>query len=207
VLSNDDIDVLQPDAGLAGSPFDVILQRENSSGMAGNARATMTLSPRALNEVTFSFKKFNVNLLFDESGVSPVRPAGLEIRDFFEGANELNLTPSISFAQGWGGIGTNLLPLDPARDNNFIIADNFSYIAGNHTLQTGISIFRYNKTQAAFNTTQGSFSFDGTFTNHPIGDFLLGMARTYSQGQERFIRTYLFTQTEAYLQDDWRPSR
>jgi hypothetical protein len=207
VISNDDINVLQPDAGLGGSPFDVIRQRENTSGMNGNLRATMAFTPRSINELSFAYKRFNVNLLFQEAGASPVRPSGLNIRDFFEGANALNYTPAISFAQGWGGIGTSQLPLDPAGDNNFILSDNHTFIAGNHTLQAGLSIMHYNKTQAAFNATQGSFSFDGTFTNHPIGDFLLGMARTYSQGKERFIRSYLFTQTEAYLQDDWRLTR
>ncbi len=76
MLSNDDIDVLQPDAGLGGSPFDVIRQRENSTGMVGNARSTITFSPRSINEFSFSFKAFNVNLLLEEAGASPVRPAG-----------------------------------------------------------------------------------------------------------------------------------
>ena len=88
-----------------------------------------------------------------------------------------------------------------------MLADNFSHIHGSHTLQAGVSIFHYNKTQAAANTTQGSYSFDGSFTNDPVADFMLGLARTYTEGQSRFIRTYSFDQSEWYAQDDWRVTR
>jgi len=71
----------------------------------------------------------------------------------------------------------------------------------------GGSVLHYNKTQAAFNTTQGAYSFDGSFTNHPVADFMLGLARTYSESSQRYVRTYAFDQTEWYLQDDWRVSR
>src|SRR5205085_8216769 len=134
-------------------------------------------------------------------------PSGMTIRDFFQGANTLNLIPQISFSGGFGGISTNQLPLSPAGDDNWLLADNFSHVHGGHTLQAGISLFHYNKTQAAFNTTQGSFSFDGSFTNDPVADFMLGFARTYSEGQSRYIRTYSFDQSEWYAQDDWRVTR
>jgi hypothetical protein len=206
-FSNDDIEALAADAGLGGSPFPVFRQGESTSGKAINARATFTLTPRTTNEFYWSSKKFDVNLQFVPDTASPTRPAGLTIRDFFQGANVLNMTPTVSFSQGWGGIGTNMLPLKPAKDNNDIFADNFSHVYGNHTIQLGISLFRYEKTQASFNYTQGNFSFDGTFTNHPIADFMLGRARTYSQGKELYVRSYRFLQTEWYAQDDWRVTR
>ncbi len=207
VISNDKINVLAPDAGLGGSPLPVLRQYEDTSGRVINATATMTLTARMVNEFAFNQKVFDINLLFQGDGASPTRPSGLTIKDFFPSANKLNQTPVVSFAQGWAGIGTNQLPLSPARDNNYSFIDNFSYVLGKHTLQAGVSILKYNKTQAAFNTTQGNYSFDGSVTGHPIADFLLGTARTYSQSTELFVRTYAFVQTEAYVQDDWRASR
>ena len=206
-FSNDLIEVLSADAGLGGSPFPVFRQKEHTTGKAINVRGNLVLTPRTTNEAYWSSKKFNVNLLFQPDTASPVRPAGLTIRDYFQGANVLNMTPTVGFSQGWGGIGTNTLPLKPAMDNNDIIADNFSHVHGSHTIQLGISLFRFNKTQASFNYTQGSFSFDGTFTNHPIADFMLGTARTYSEGKELYVRSYRFIQTEWYAQDDWRVTR
>lgn len=206
-FANDLIEVLAADAGNGGSPFPVFRQKEHTTGKSINARAHFVLNPRTTNEVYWSSKKFNVNLVFQPDTASPIRPAGLTIRDYFQGANVLNMTPTIGFSQGWGGIGTALLPLKPAMDNNDIIADNFSHVHGNHTIQLGISLFRYNKTQASFNYSQGSFSFDGTFTNDPIADFLVGSARTYSEGKELYTRSYRFIQTEWYGQDDWRVTR
>src|SRR5262249_42623737 len=162
VWSHDHIPVLSPDAGLAGSPFPVIRQNEQTSGYAGNVRMNWTISPRTTNEASWSTKGFNVNLLLQgQDGISPVRPSGMTIRDFFQGANTLNLIPQISLSGGFGGISTNQLPLSPAGDDNWVLADNFSHVHGGHTLQAGISLFHYNKTQAAFNTTQGSYTFDG----------------------------------------------
>src|SRR5207253_1145987 len=110
------------DAGLAGSPFPVIRQNEQSSGDAINVRLNWTISPRTTNEASWSIKRFNIILLpLGEDGVSPTRPAGLTIRDFFQGANTLNLIPQISLSQGWGGISTNQLPLNPARDDNWVV--------------------------------------------------------------------------------------
>jgi len=208
VWSHDNIPVLSPDAGLAGSPFPVIRQNEQSNGNAGNVRLNWIISPRTTNEASWSIKQSHVNLLLlGEDGVSPQRPSGMTIKDFFQGANTLNLIPQISLSGGWGGISTNMLPLSPAGDDNWVTADNFSHVHGGHTLQAGFSWFHYNKTQAAFNTTQGSYSFDGSFTNDPVADFMLGVARTYSEGQSRYVRTYSFDQTEWYAQDDWRVNR
>jgi hypothetical protein len=204
-LAHDDIQVSNPNIPLFNaSNFPGIRQIESTTGLTGNAQASMTLSPTTTNEVSYTFKHFNVNLLLADNGAPQERPAGLGIRDFYPDANQLNLIPNVAFSQGWGGIGTSQLPLSPASDKNFIISDNFSHVAGHHTLQMGISIFHYLKNQAIFNQTQGSYSFDGSFTNHPVADFLFGYARTYSQASDRFLREYSFTQPEWYVQDDWR---
>jgi len=206
-VSNDNIPVLQPNSGLAGSPFPVIRQLEATTGLTGNGRVTYTISPRSTNEVSYSIKRYGVVLKLQDDTAPSVRPAGLTIKDFYPGANTLNLIPQISFSGGWGSISTNQLPLDPARDDNFILADNFSRIIGKHTIQLGGELFHFNKTQAAFNTTQGAYSFDGSFTNDPVADFMLGLARTYTESSQRYVRTYSFDQTEWYLQDDWRVNR
>lgn len=208
-IANDDIQVLETAVPLFNaSPFPGILQRESTSGQTGTVRLTTVITPRVTNEASYSFKRYDVNLLLEGSGgITPERPAGLSIRDFYPEANTLNLIPNIAFSQGWGGIGTSQLPLQPATDNNGTWADNLSWVAGSHTLQFGFSLWRYVKEQAVFNQTMGSYTFDGSFSGHPISDFLLGMARTYGQSNERFIRKYSFDQFEGYVQDDWRASR
>jgi hypothetical protein len=206
-FSNDYVPVLQPNGGLTGSPFPVIRQFENTTGQTGNARVNFILSPRTTNEVSYSLKRYGVVLELKDDKAPQVRPAGLTIKDFYSGANTLNLIPQISFSGGWGSISTNQLPLDPARDDNQILTDNLGHIFGTHSVQTGSTWFHFNKTQAAFNTTQGAYAFDGSFTNDPVADFMTGYARSYTESNQRYVRTYSFDQTEFYLQDDWRVNR
>lgn len=208
-IANDNVEILEPSVPLFNAtPFPTVRQVESSGGLTGTARVNTVISPRMTNEFSYSFKRYDVNLLLEGSDTaSPVRPAGLTIRDFFSGANDLNLIPNIAFSQGWGGIGTSQLPLQPATDDNGTWMNNFSFVQGSHTLQAGISVWQYRKNQAVFNQTMGSYSFDGSFTGHPVADFLHGLARTYGQSRDRYIRDYRFSQTEAYIQDDWRVSR
>jgi len=206
-IANDDIRTLQPNIAEGAFLFPVIRQKEATTGVDGNVHASFTISPRTTNEVSYAFKTYNVNLFIQDDTASAVRPSGLTIRDFFPNANTLHLAPGLTFSGGWSSAGTSQLPLSPATDNNTILSDNFSHVAGKHTLQFGGAWFHYNKTQALFNSTQGTYGFTGTFTNDPIADFMLGLAKTYTQGADRFTRTYIFDQTEWYAQDDWRVSR
>jgi hypothetical protein len=208
VISHDDISTLESNLKQAsGYLFPVIRQAEATTGLDGQVLASITLSPRTTNEASFAFKKYNVNLLMKDDTAPQVRPSGLTIKDFFTGANTLNVAPGITFTGGWSNAGTSQLPLSPATDDNYILSDNFSHIIGKHTLQAGFTWFHYTKTQALFNSTQGTYSFTGAFTNDPVADFMLGLAKTYTEGKERFTRTYGLNQTEWYAQDDWRASR
>jgi hypothetical protein len=206
-IANDSIHTLQSNIAEGNFLFPLMRQQESTTGLDGNVHASFTISPNTTNEATFAFKRYNTNLFLVDDGAPSVRPAGLTIQDFYPGANTLNLAPGLVFSGGWSSAGTSQLPLTPATDNNNMLSDNFSHISGKHTLQFGGTWFHYFKTQALFNTTQGTYNFTGQFTNDPIADFMLGMARTYTEGQQRFTRTYLFNQTEWYGQDDWRVSR
>jgi hypothetical protein len=207
VISHDNINVLQSNIAEGAFNFPNIRQQEDTTGYDGQILANITISPVTTNEASFAFKRYDVNLLMVDDGAPQVRPSGLTIKDFFPSANTLDDAPGLTFSGGWSSAGTSQLPLSPATDNNNILSDNFTHIMGKHTLQAGGTWFHYVKTQAIFNTTQGTYSFTGTFTNDPIADFMLGLAKTYTQTENRFTRTYLLNQTEWYGQDDWRASR
>ncbi len=204
-LAHDNIQVTNPYVQLLNASFfPTIYQKENTTSWTGSGNLTMVLSPKSTNEIQYSFKIFDVNLLLQANTASPTRPSGLTIQDFYPGANSLNLVPNITFGQGWGPIGTSVLPLSPATDDTRILSDNYTYVLGKHTLQAGGLWFHYTKDQAVNNQTQGSYNFSGIFTGDAMADFLLGDAQSYSQSNARFIRDYSFNQTEWYVQDDWR---
>ncbi|HEY3841234.1 MAG TPA: carboxypeptidase-like regulatory domain-containing protein [Bryobacteraceae bacterium] len=204
-LAHDNIQVINPYVQLLNADlFPTMYQQEATYSWTGAGNFTMVLSPRSTNEIQYSFKIFDVNLLLQDKSATAARPSGMNIQDFYPGANSFNLVPNITFGQGWGPIGTSVLPLSPATDDTRILSDNYSYVLGKHVLQAGGMWFHYTKNQAVNNQTQGSYSFSGIFTGDAMADFLLGEAATYSQSNARFIRDYKFDQTEWYLQDDWR---
>jgi len=207
-LAHDNIQVTAPYVQLLNSSFfPTIYQNESTTSYTGSGNVTLILSPKSTNEVQYSFKVFDVNLLLQDNTATQTRPSNLKIQDFYPGANSFNLIPNISFGQGWGPIGTSVLPLSPATDETRILSDNYTYVLGRHTLQAGGLWFHYTKNQAVNNQTQGSYAFSGIFTNDAMADFLLGSAATYSESNARFIRQYNFDQTEWYVQDDWRASK
>ncbi len=204
-LAHDDIQITNPYVQLLNADyFPTMYQKESTYSWTGAGNLTMVLSPKSTNEIQYSYKIFDVNLLLQDNTASSVRPSGVAIQDYYPGANSLNLLPNITFGQGWGPIGTSVLPLSPATDDTRILSDNFTYVWGKHMLQAGGMWFHYTKDQAVNNQTQGSYSFSGIFTGDAMADFLLGEAATYSESNARFIRDYKFDQTEWYLQDDWR---
>jgi hypothetical protein len=109
-ISNDEIPVLSANGGQSGSPLDLIRQQEATTGLAGNARVDFIISPRTTNDFSYSFKKYNVILHMQDAGAPQVRASGLTIRDFYPGANTLNLAPQLTFAQGYATAGTWQLP-------------------------------------------------------------------------------------------------
>jgi hypothetical protein len=208
-FAHDDIPVQSPNVSLLNASFfPTVYQVENTTSNTGMVNLTWVVSPRSTNEVQWSFKAFHVGLFLQGTGsATPTRPSGLTIKDFYPDANTLNLIPNVSFSGGWGPIGSSVLPISPATDETHLISDNFSHIWGNHNLQAGGLLFHYQKEQAVNNSTMGSYSFSGVFTNDPMADFLLGLAASYSESSSRFIRNYSFNQTEWYAQDDWRATK
>jgi hypothetical protein len=204
-IAHDNIQITNPYVQLLNADyFPTMYQQESTYSWTGAGNLTMILSPRSTNEIQYSFKLFDVNLLLQDNTATAARPSGMTIQDYYPGANSFNLIPNITFGQGWGPIGTSVLPLSPATDDTRILSDNYTYVLGKHILQAGGMWFHYTKNQAVNNQTQGSYSFSGIFTNDAMADFLLGAAASYSESNARFIRDYKFDQTEWYVQDDWR---
>ena len=99
--------------------------------------------------------------------------------------------------------------LSPTTEISF--NDNLTWIKGSHTLKVGIFIARNRKDQngSAINTGSAAFSTAGnTFTTgNAIADMLLGNYRTYSEANNDPVGFFRFTQTDAFMQDNWKVSR
>jgi hypothetical protein len=80
----------------------------------------------------------------------------------------------------------------------FQVKDDFSKIAGNHTLKTGFVIMRSRKNQDNQPAINGTFAFDS------VGQALLGDFNNYTEGGRGLEGWFRFWQNEAYFQDSWK---
>lgn len=98
------------------------------------------------------------------------------------------------------------------KENDYQLADTFSWVHGNHTLKFGGDIRRYRLDLSTSNDY--SLGFDGRWTGNPVADMLYGYAATgFSYGPNGNIPftshgfdTRRWDQSY-FAQDDWRVTR
>ena len=105
---------------------------------------------------------------------------------------------------GYATIGViNAAPKIWEYENRQITA-NLSYLRGQHSMKMGGDFLRYDYLNDAWNDTRGRVTAQGSWTGHPVADFMLG----YLQSTRRAMgpagphdRVYNFS---AFFQDDFR---
>ncbi len=99
--------------------------------------------------------------------------------------------------------------LSPTTDIN--VSDTVTWVRGNHTFKTGLSVTRNRIDQNARTTYAGQVDFNtGSNTrtsNNSFADALLGNFRTYSEQALDPLGFFRFTQTEAFLADSWKVNK
>jgi len=204
---NTNEDLFPNAALLGGTSFPSLRRNFQTKADTVTAQLDSTFGPRMFNQFNFAWLKSNLILGVVGSGAATVaRPPELTMKKFFPDADPLDIIPNLSFSDGWTAMGTGVLPLPEARIDHFTWRDDFGLVVGDHSLKFGALLWRYHQDQWTFNSAQGSYNFNGRYTNHPIADFMLGLANTYSQSNANFLIKYRFTQFEAYAQDNWRAS-
>jgi hypothetical protein len=147
-------------------------------------RDTKTLGASMVNEAHFSYTRLNNTLGVPKGGV------GVSLAD--QGISSGTQGIQQGFPQYAGvetlyfnsfNVGTN--PFFLAQVNNtYQVADNFSRVAGNHTLKIGGQYLWYKVKQVPDLVANGTFSFFGSGTQSTgsgFADFLLGLPDFYSQ--------------------------
>jgi hypothetical protein len=184
-------------------------------GMAENAKRhyqeytadyTHTFSPTTLNELRFSYLRFNFVAV---NPVNPINPTAYG----FTGINPQNAAIAslpVLNVQNLFELGFSSNGPQPRIQNTYQVADNFSKVWGHHTFKAGFSMERLEINNPFYSNLSGNFQFDasGVFSTNASGaDFLLGLPDTYSQGSGSIIRGR-GREYYAYVQDQWqiRPS-
>lgn len=166
-------------------------------------RATQIIRPNLLNEVSFNYNGNRINIT--PQGVVTA-PSDFTFNRIFaaNSTNDLNRIPSISLS---GTTGTNYTTSwEPWRNtaDSYQIRDDVSWTKGGHQLRFGAGWLKYLKNQDFFATTQGGFTFDGSFSGNDYADFLLGYAHQYQEFAIKSAGQWNSTSPSAYIQDNWR---
>jgi hypothetical protein len=166
----------------------------------GVIRATNSISPTLLNEVSFNTNGNRINIA--PNGIYQA-PSNLSIPQLFP-SNNLNRIPGISLG---GTTGANYdvasWPWNNAADD-YQIRDDVSWTKGAHQLKFGGSWAIYKKVQDLFGNTQGGFGFNGSYTGNDFADYLLGYANSYTELAVQDKGHWNNVSWGLYLQDNWR---
>ena len=189
------------------SPFTTNSDPVKTNNQLAQVRLTSILSPTMVNSTSVSMNNYVVNLSL--AGIWTVEqiPGFTENLPFKGGFNS-NRLPDIEFSGGWASFGDDTsLPLNHASDLEDTVADDWSWLRGNHYIQAGGQVVLGTKRQTLFAADNGQWTFTGSFTGDPIADYLLGDASTFYQ-QSTEPRPYVhYVIASPYVQDRWKATR
>jgi len=161
---------------------------------------TYVISPTLLNEVAFNYNGNKINIL--PTGVLG-RPSGFNVPEIFPGNNN-NRIPEIHLNGKTGADYTNASWPWRNKADDYQIRDDISWTKGAHQLKIGGSWAIYKKIQDLFGNTQGSFTFNNTYTGVDFGDYLLGLADSYGELAVQDHGFWNNVSYALYAQDNWR---
>ncbi len=164
-----------------------------------------TFSPSALNELRLSYVRYNSQSV---APLNPTLPSSLGFTGINPQFSSNAGVPAINIT-GFFNLGFSPYGPQPDINNTYQINDNFSKIAGSHTLKFGFAGHRYQVTNPYEYANSGMFSFGGTgaySTGDAGADFLLGIPDSFVQNSGGFqdFRTYEYY---AYAQDSWKATK
>lgn len=164
---------------------------------------THTFSGTTLNEFRVGYTRFNFVADQPQKVIAP-SSVGFNINSQITSGQslpEMHLFGAYNFAFGFTTNGPQ-----PRKDQTYEITDNFSKVAGKHTIKAGFDGRRFDVWNPFAGNNNGDFSYRGrgTFSTGDAGaDFLLGIPDSYSQGSGGLIigRAY---EAYTYIQDQWK---
>ncbi len=164
--------------------------------------ATMTLSPKVVNEIEYVDAWGAINSTLNGIANSPAFLSQLTNNTAYQDPN--HRAPNVSIS-GLTGLGNGIAPYFE-RNVNKNIFDNLSIQEGNHTIRTGFTSMWMSKTENA-SAGAASFNFTDGNSNPAFANFLLGQADQYSQPNKDTVPFLKYVNFEFYVQDDWKVTR
>ncbi len=143
---NDSIPTIEPGGLFTGSPIpNGATTSTNSPGRGYVIHGLYTIRPTMLNEAGFNFSRGAI--LSTPQGLTN-QAANPDIKVNLPYANTTSVVPVLTFTGG-----SSLIGFGPYNEynRNYTGFDNFTWVKGRHTIKTGISVNRFQKTENAGN--------------------------------------------------------
>jgi len=180
---------------------------------SASANLTHVFSPNLITEFRFGYVRVHItaDVPSEENLGNMLGIPNTNQNDFFTAAG----IPRITIFQNasLGAIAT--LPFD-ITENSYNIVNNWTKIAGNHTIRFGADIRRLklDKFQAAGSNPRGEFTFTGGLTTrsgtggstNAVAAFLLGLPQAVSRTTVAQLGGYKSPQYFFFAQDRWQVS-
>jgi hypothetical protein len=128
-------------------------------------------------------------------GLQGVNPKGISAQGF----PSMSITGYPALVTDAGGSSENII--------DWGISDTVAWTKGRHIIKIGAEEKpQFNTVNNAPTGTYGSFTFNGTLTGNPYGDFLLGLPFTSSRLNALVPRSLTDNEFGAFIQDDFKVS-
>jgi len=171
---------------------------------AAVVHTTDVISPNLVNEVSFNYNGDRITFL--PLGLVSA-PSDFKFNRFFTGPNTANRIPSIFlFGNTGAAYGSGVTPWYNSA-NGYQFRDDVSWTKGRHQFKMGGSLMLYQKVQDWFQTTQGTFIFNGYFTGDDFADYLLGYANSYNEAAVQGTGHWSNISMALYFQDNYRVTK
>jgi hypothetical protein len=137
---------------------------------------TANLSPRMINTARFGFNGYYINPFY-----APEIPLD-ELRKLGFSNNFYTYTPNVPLLNVAGFFQGSVEQIRLSQDyGTFTWSNDFSWIRGRHNIQIGTDGIRTLQSNDNWSRTNGSFTFNGSFSGLALSDFFLGRPSLFRQ--------------------------
>ncbi len=163
-----------------------------------------TVGRRWLNEFVFTYagREITQSPALEEADRTKL---GIDIPELFP-ENDGNVIPTVNLGSGYAALNVSRVWLKQLF--NLEVSNNVSRVLGKHIFKTG-ALYTYggNRENPTSPNTNGSFSFNTSFSKSPVANMLLGMPYSYTEAERFVVSRARFAMFEAFAQDDYRATR
>lgn len=199
-------------AGSVNFPLTPTLYRR--PGRGATAYSTYSISPTMFSETILGVSQNKLFFYPAEPEKVSRKATGILIPQWNPDLNPDGYIPNMTFGGVPNAANPSMSNGIPYYNSNtiFSVVQNFTRLAGSHTLKFGAYFERTRKDQSASVATRGAVQFDRNRnnpvdTNWAYANALIGSYLNYSEANARLQGQFRFSNFETYIQDAWRVRR